>query len=89
MCVATTASWPRSLRSAADDYAEQVEDLLDGPGLGRVIQFLRTPTPDRAGEAKIGAAVGLTTGLEFETAVATRARYWDGQRLVDLPDCVA
>lgn len=34
--------------AAAKDYAGQVEDLLDGPGLGRVISFLRTPTPDRA-----------------------------------------
>ncbi|MDQ3611108.1 MAG: hypothetical protein M4D85_05775 [Actinomycetota bacterium] len=42
-----------------------------------------------SGEVKVGAEIGLTTGLEFETAVATRARYWDGQRLVDLPDCIA
>lgn len=42
-----------------------------------------------AGDVKFGAVAGLSTGMEFETAVATRARYWDGQTFVDLPGCVA
>ena len=42
-----------------------------------------------AGDVKYGAVAGLSTGMDFETAVATRAQYWDGQGLVDLPGCAA
>jgi type II secretory pathway pseudopilin PulG len=41
--------------AAADDYARQVEELLDGPGLGRVIQFLRNPLPDQTSMSNAAA----------------------------------
>jgi hypothetical protein len=42
-----------------------------------------------SGDVKFGLVAGLSTGMDFETAVATRAQYWDGEGLVDLPGCVA
>ncbi|MDQ3611109.1 MAG: hypothetical protein M4D85_05780 [Actinomycetota bacterium] len=40
-------------------------------------------------EAQAVAVAGVSSGLDYETAVATRARYWDGQAMVDLPGCIA
>lgn len=52
--------------AAADEYVRQVEELLDGPGLGRAIQFLRDPDPDRAPMLAAATRLAAANGAAVE-----------------------
>lgn len=72
--------------AAGADLAQRIRDT----GTVTVVDYDVASSKYGAGaQAKAGLQLGASSGMSWTSATARQARYWSGDRFLDLPNCVA